>query len=129
MSDVIKVLKLRVVGWFHLRRETEILGWTGVLGVALERFKNLTIALGSWLSTKTETMLSQDDGKVVGNVVGGPKVSCSKVAGDGKVIGNVVGGPTLSHGKVVGDGKMGGSMVDGPELSHGIRSSVDGSKG
>ena len=81
------------------------------------------------MSTKSETMVYQDDGKVVGNMVGGSKVSCSKVASDGKVIGNMVGGPTLSHGKVVGDGKMVGSMVGGPELSCGIRSSVDGSKG
>ena len=72
MSDVIKILKLGVVRWFHLRRETEILGWTGVLVVVLERFKNLMIALGSWLSTKNETMLSQDEGRVVGNVGGRP---------------------------------------------------------
>ena len=93
--------------------------------VGLERFKNLMI----------ETMVYQDDGKVVGNVVGGSQVSCSKVAGDGKVIGNMVGGPTLSHGKVVGNvvgrpilsrGKVVGNIVGGPILSQYTRSSVEG---
>ena len=46
MSDVIKVLKLRGVGWFRLRREMKILRRTGVFIVVLERFKNLTVALG-----------------------------------------------------------------------------------
>ena len=52
----------------------ENLGWSGAVGIVSERLRNLTIILGSWLSTKAETVLSQDEDSVVRAV--GVKPSC-----------------------------------------------------
>ena len=69
VSKVMNVLRLNVFGWPCLNREMEILGWSGVVGVASRRL-NLTIVLGSWLSTKAETVLFQDEDNAV-RAVGG----------------------------------------------------------